>query len=86
MVSGNPRSAGYWNSRTEELVLFDAEEHERGKRPDDSGTFIVLYHEAFHQYIHYSTGELPPHSWFNEGYGDYFSGATGPLPVGCPPR
>lgn len=72
---GMPRSAGYWNSRTEELVLYDAEKQERGKRPDDSDTFVVLYHEAFHQYIHYSTGELPPHSWFNEGYGDYFSGA-----------
>lgn len=73
---GSPSSAGYWNSSTEELVLFDAEKHERGKRTDDTDTFVVLYHEAFHQYIHYSTGELPPHSWFNEGYGDFFSGAT----------
>jgi len=73
---GHPRSAGYWNSRLEELVLYDAEKQEKGKRSDDSDTFVVLYHEAFHQYIHYSTGELPPHSWFNEGYGDYFSGAT----------
>jgi uncharacterized protein DUF1570 len=72
---GAPRSAGYWNSRLEELVLYDAEKQEKGKRADDSDTFVVLYHEAFHQYIHYSTGELPPHSWFNEGYGDYFSGA-----------
>ncbi|MEM6675731.1 MAG: DUF1570 domain-containing protein [Planctomycetota bacterium] len=73
---GRPGSAGYWNYVAEELVLYNAEVHERGKRADDSDTFIVLYHEAFHQYIHYSTGELPPHSWFNEGYGDYFSGAT----------
>jgi hypothetical protein len=72
---GSARSAGYWNFVTEELVLYDAQQLERGKRPDDSDTFIVLYHEAFHQYIHYSTGELPPHSWFNEGYGDFFSGA-----------
>jgi len=72
---GAPRSAGYWNSRAEELVLYDAQKAEKGKRPDDADTFIVLYHEAFHQYIHYSTGELPPHSWFNEGYGDFFSGA-----------
>ena len=73
---GHPRSAGYWNSRLEELVLYDAQKQEKGERPDDSDTFVVLYHEAFHQYIHYSTGELPPHSWFNEGYGDYFSGAV----------
>ena len=72
---GAARSAGYWNSVTEELVLFDAAKKVRGKRPKDDDTFIVLYHEAFHQYIHYASGELPPHSWFNEGYGDYFSGA-----------
>ena len=67
-------SAGYWNSSTEELVLYHYEVQDGG-RADDANTFIVLYHEAFHQYIHYSSGELPPHSWFNEGYGDFFSGA-----------
>lgn len=73
---GMPGSAGYWNSSTEELVFFDAQIKEKGKRSSgDENTFIVLYHEAFHQYIHYSAGELPPHSWFNEGHGDYFSGA-----------
>lgn len=73
---GPPGSAGFWNPRTEELVLFDAVVHESGERPDDDDTFIILYHEAFHQYIHYSAGELAPHDWFNEGYGDYFSGAV----------
>jgi len=34
----------------------------------------VLYHEAFHQYIHYAVGDVAPHSWFNEGHGDYFAG------------
>jgi hypothetical protein len=69
-------SAGYWNSATEELVFYDASVKEKGKaQSDDSNTFIVLYHEAFHQYIHYSAGELPPHPWFNEGHGDFFSGA-----------
>jgi Protein of unknown function (DUF1570) len=72
---GPPRSAGYWNFRDEELVFYDAEKVDKNHVADDSDTFIVLYHEAFHQYIHYSTGELPPHTWFNEGYGDYFSGA-----------
>jgi hypothetical protein len=69
-------SAGYWNSATEELVFYDAQVREKGKRTTgEENTFIVLYHEAFHQYIHYSAGELPPHSWFNEGHGDFFSGA-----------
>lgn len=74
--SGWLGTAGYWSSTTEELVLYDARKVEKQKRSDDSNTFIILYHEAFHQYIYYSTGELPPHSWFNEGYGDFFSGAT----------
>ena len=73
---GGPQgSAGYWNWVTEELVLYDAVKKEKGKRPKDDDTFIVLYHEAFHQYIYYSTGQLSPHSWYNEGYGDFFSGA-----------
>jgi hypothetical protein len=37
---------------------------------------LVLRHEAFHQYIFYAIGEFSPHDWFNEGYGDYFSGAV----------
>ena len=44
------------------------------KEPDDD-TLAVLYHEAFHQYIYYSVGEVAPHSWFNEGHGDYYAGA-----------
>lgn len=73
---GPPTSAGYWNPDSEELVLYDAVFQERGERPSDEDTFVILYHEAFHQYIHYSAGELAPHDWFNEGYGDYFSGAV----------
>lgn len=76
MAYGGPGgSAGYWNWVTEELVLYDGTKREKGKKTDKLDTFIVLYHEAFHQYIHYSAGELSPHSWFNEGYGDFFSGA-----------
>jgi hypothetical protein len=71
---GRPGTAGYWNSVGKELVLYDAAVQD-GARSIDTDTFITLYHEAFHQYIHYSVGELAPHPWFNEGYGDYFSGA-----------
>jgi len=73
---GPPSSAGYWNWDDEELVFYDAEVVNKNHQRSDADTFIVLYHEAFHQYIHYSTGELPPHSWFNEGTGDYFSGSV----------
>lgn len=64
-------SAGYWSPMAEELVFYDAS---ASKKPDDN-TLSVLYHEAFHQYIHYSVGEVAPHSWFNEGHGDYYAGA-----------
>jgi len=73
---GPPGSAGYWNDETEELVLYDAEKINRQHQRSEADTFIALYHEAFHQFIHYSAGELPPHPWFNEGHGDFFSGAT----------
>ncbi len=59
-------SAGYWNSNAKELVLYMS--------PVKGLTLSVLNHEAFHQYIYYCFGELAPHSWFNEGYGDYYAG------------
>ncbi|MCZ6572222.1 MAG: hypothetical protein O7C98_03525 [Planctomycetota bacterium] len=59
-------SAGYWSRRDEELVF------PGGGMGRDS--LRVLYHEAFHQYIHYAVGDVAPHSWFNEGHGDYFAG------------
>ena len=66
--SGAPEGVGgYWASGLQELVFYD-------KRPRDE-TLCVARHEAFHQYIFYFYGELSPHSWYNEGHGDYFSGA-----------
>lgn len=64
---GSQGSGGYWNSRERELVVFDA--------PPRSTTEATINHEAFHQYIYYFYGELSPHSWYNEGQGDYFGGA-----------
>lgn len=74
LYGGPQGSGGYWNAAAEELVFFDYEDEE-GAGSGTADTLIVLYHEAFHQYIYYSTGELAPHSWYNEGTGDYFSGA-----------
>ena len=62
-------SAGYWNYRDEELVIFD--DQAVGGR---SNSWATLNHEAFHQDIFYFYGKLAPHSWYNEGTGDYFSG------------
>lgn len=66
---GPPRSAGYWSSYHKELVIYD--DQASGGRND---TWITLNHEAFHQYIYYFFGQLAPHSWYNEGTGDFFSG------------
>jgi hypothetical protein len=67
---GGPEStAGYWNWVEKELVIFD--DKARGGR---NGTWSTLNHEAFHQYIYYLLGNLSPHSWFNEGTGDFYSG------------
>jgi hypothetical protein len=86
---GGPKdSSGFWHPGNEELVLFDHAslapkldeaalrrlEKANVRLPDDD-TLVVLYHEAFHQFIHYAVGEFPPHDWFNEGYGDHFAGA-----------
>lgn len=68
---GPAGTGGYWNDGTEELVFYDASP----SRKIDDDTVAVLYHEAFHQYIYYSVGNVAPHSWFNEGHGDYYAGA-----------
>ncbi|MBK7645493.1 MAG: hypothetical protein IPJ19_21080 [Planctomycetes bacterium] len=62
-------SAGYWSSMAKELVLYD--DKADGGRGD---TWAVLNHEGFHQYIYYLYGNLAPHSWYNEGTGDFYSG------------
>lgn len=62
-------SAGYWNWAEEELVIFD---DKAGGGRDD--TWSVLNHEAFHQYIFYFYGNISPHSWYNEGTGDFYAG------------
>lgn len=66
---GSPSQPGYWYAAAEELVLFD--DQAGGGRAD---TWVVLNHEAFHQYIFYFYGNLSPHSWYNEGTGDFYSG------------
>lgn len=72
VYGGRPDAAGYFNADAEELVLYE-QEASRGR--GERWTFEVLYHEAFHQYIHHSVGGLGPHPWFDEGYGEYFAAA-----------
>lgn len=71
-----PHVAGYWNPKNEELVFFDASAVPSPSNRKGEMSYAVLYHEAFHQYIHYALGEVEIHPWANEGLGDYFSGAA----------
>ncbi|MBL8896340.1 MAG: hypothetical protein JNM84_01875 [Planctomycetes bacterium] len=72
---GGPRgSAGYFRPDRGELVLFVQFEGESKSESKDNCR-SVMFHEGFHQYVHFSVGDVSPHSWFNEGHGDYFAGA-----------
>jgi hypothetical protein len=66
---GPPSTGGYWSSYHKELVVFD-DKQVLGR----ASTWGTLNHEAFHQYIYYFFGNLAPHSWYNEGHGDFFGG------------
>ncbi|MBK8978500.1 MAG: DUF1570 domain-containing protein [Planctomycetes bacterium] len=70
-------TGGYWAFVEEELVLFNPEKRVPKARPwlKDLDPVAVLYHEAMHQYFHYSNRALAPACWFNEGYGEVFGGA-----------
>ncbi len=70
-------TGGYWAPLKEELVLFEPGKRIPKQREwvKEVDTNMVLYHEAMHQYLHYANGMVPPASWFNEGYGEYFGGA-----------
>ena len=70
-------TGGYWMFTEEELVLFNPERKVPRSRPwlAKVEAHRVMYHEAMHQYFHYSNRALAPASWFNEGYGEYFGGA-----------
>ncbi len=62
-------SAGYWSPFHQELVVYDDQ-----KGAGRADTWSVVNHEAFHQYIFYFYGNISPHSWYNEGTGDFYAG------------
>ncbi len=62
-AAGNSAQAlGHYDLRFRKLVV--------PRQKNKAMTYTVLYHEAFHQYLH-NYLELAP-QWFNEGLGDYF--------------
>ena len=66
-------SAGYFSPSKGELVLYQEFEDKSSSASEDDCR-AVMFHEGFHQYIHFAVGDVSPHSWFNEGHGDYFAG------------
>lgn len=86
--SGAYGAAAYWSPRQEEIVCYkfkggkvktDTKEEKEitDKEEAINVTFKIIYHEGFHQYMHYVMGHermiyIP--SWLNEGLGDYFFG------------
>ena len=63
-------SGGVWISRIKELVVSPMD---WGSRSDQRKMMIeTTFHEAFHQYIFFATGERETSSWFNEGNAQFF--------------
>jgi tetratricopeptide (TPR) repeat protein len=61
--NGAPKNTGgFYMDFFKKLVFF--------RQAKDSDTLLVLYHEAFHQFLAYYLTDAP--QWFNEGHGDYF--------------
>lgn len=61
--NGAPKNTGgFYMDFFKKLVFF--------RQAKDSDTLLVLYHEAFHQFLAYYLSDAP--QWFNEGHGDYF--------------
>lgn len=72
---GPGSSAGYFSPAKGELVLFQEFENQSKTKSEDDCR-AVMFHEGLHQYVHFAVGDVSPHSWFNEGHGDYFAGLS----------
>jgi len=66
-------SGGMWIPQRGELVI---RAREWGS-PRERREWLVgtVYHEAFHQYLHYALGGRIPAAWYNEGHATFFEGA-----------
>lgn len=65
-------SIGFWAAGRKELVVSPLDWGSSSMRR--RALAEVLYHEGFHQYIHYASGERPTAVWFNEGNATFFEG------------
>ncbi len=73
---GNPNTVGYFHPRAQELVLYDARTDLTEAMPNDHPTMRTLYHEACHQFLHHTASSMSPHSWYDEGSGEFYAGSV----------
>jgi len=71
--AGHAWSCGLWVPARRELIIKPLEWN--SKREAREQTLRTVYHEAFHQYLHYAYDELETAAWFNEGHACFFEGA-----------
>ncbi len=64
------RSIGLWSPSHEELLILDMGNSARNE------TLKTMRHEAFHQYLHYATGNGQHALWFNEGHACFFENVS----------
>ena len=57
------KSCGLWDPSREELLI---------AAEDPKQAQSTMRHEAFHQYLHYATGNGHHATWFNEGHATFF--------------
>lgn len=64
------RTIGLWSPSHEELLILDMGNSARNE------TLKTMRHEAFHQYLHYATGNGRHATWFNEGHAAFFENVS----------
>jgi hypothetical protein len=66
-------TAGLWVPNRKELVISSSDWGESSEKR--KALLQVIYHEAFHQYLHYAYDGLETSIWFNEGMAEFFEQA-----------
>ncbi len=65
-------AAGLWMPAKKELVMHYIE---GGRRHDEKERLLrTVYHEAWHQYLHYAYDRIMSSAWFDEGHAEFFEG------------
>ncbi len=65
---------GMWMPGRRELVISPFGEAD--DRRDRESMLRTVFHEGFHQYVHYALDSTPIPIWINEGYATFFEGAS----------